>query len=108
MLELQKDLCSNAQRKAGLLINKAASLGMDITGYGCAGENSGNGNVYLWLEDYPFSLYIDLSGDDKINACWSNLMDGEEQFIFDISNNTLDELVQWANELEVIAEHEEV
>jgi len=99
MFEIQKDLCSNAQRKVGLLVNKAAAIGMDITGYGFAGENQNSGNVYLWLEDYAFSLYIPLNSDDQINAVWSNPDNGEEEFILDISNYSLEELESWASDL---------
>jgi hypothetical protein len=48
-------MCSNEVRKAGLLLAKAAELGMDVTGYGEIAVNNSSGNVYIWLEDYAFS-----------------------------------------------------
>ena len=57
-MEIKQNLCANALRKVALLITKASDLGMDISGYGEAAENQHSGNVYLWLEDYPFTLFI--------------------------------------------------
>jgi len=104
-LEIKSNLCSNATRKIGLLITKASDLGMDISGYGFADENTSSGNVYMWLEDYPFTLYIGL-GSDTIYALWTNPNDGEE-IETEVEGLSLDDLYQWAGELEVIAEHEE-
>lgn len=105
-MEIKANLCSNAVRKIGLLITKASELGMDLSGYGFADENQNSGYVYLWLEDYPFTLYIDLGSDD-VQALWTNPNDGEEVETI-VGNQSLDDLYQWTNELEVIAEHEEV
>lgn len=105
ILEIKSNLCSNATRKIGLLITKASDLGMDISGYGFADENTSSGNVYMWLEDYPFTLYIGL-GSDTIYALWTNPNDGEE-IETEVEGLSLDDLYQWAGELEVIAEHEE-
>jgi hypothetical protein len=104
-MEINSNLCSNATRKVALLITKASDLGMDISGYGMADENQNSGYVYLWLEDYPFTLYIDLGSDD-IQALWTNTNDGEEIEAL-VGSMSLDDLIQWCNELEVDAEHEE-
>jgi hypothetical protein len=93
-MEIKSNLCSNAVRKIGLLITKAAELGMQLDGYGFADENKNSGNVYLWLEDYPFSLYIGL-GSDNIYANWSNPNDGEE-IDLDTSKMNLSQLEDWA------------
>lgn len=94
-MEIQKDMCSNAVRKSALLITKASNLGMDISGYGEIGENQNSGNVYLWLEDYPFTLYIDL-GDDTIQAMWTNYDNGDEEAI-DVDSMSLYELEEWCD-----------
>lgn len=99
-MDIQKELCGNELRKVGLLLAKAGSLGMDLSGFGEAGVNRNNGNVYLWLEDYPFSLFIDLSGDDAIQACWSNFDNGDEEFIT-VDNLNLYQLEKWAAELDL-------
>lgn len=105
MFEIEKDLCRNAQLKAGLLIGKACAIGMDITGYGVVGENKSNGNVYLWLEDELFSLYIDL-GSDEIKALWTNYNDGEEEII-SADGVEYDILYDWANDLQEKANAQE-
>lgn len=96
-MEIKSNLCSNATRKVGLLIVKASELGMDLSGYGFADENCNSGNVYLWLEDYPFTLYIGL-GSDTIYALWTNPNDGEE-IETEIEGKTLSELEDWAAQL---------
>jgi len=72
------NMCSNEVRKAGLLLTRAAELGMDVTGYGELAVNPNTGNVYLWLEDYAFTLYIGL-GSDSIIALWTSSEDGTEE-----------------------------
>jgi hypothetical protein len=97
-MEITSNLCANATRKIGLLITKASDLGMDISGYGEAAENCNSGNVYLWLENYPFTLYIGL-GSDIVWACWSSPIDGEEQEKT-TEGMTLEDLESWAYRLE--------
>jgi hypothetical protein len=101
-MEITANLCSNATRKIGLLITKASDLGMDIGGYGEASENTSSGNVYLWLEDYSFTLYIGL-GSDSIYAVWTNSDNGDETVIEVTSTTRLDDLYQWCDGLEVSA-----
>jgi hypothetical protein len=93
-MEIKTNLCSNAVRKIGLLITQAADLGMQLDGYGFADENKNSGNVYLWLEDYPFTLYIGL-GSDNIHAIWSNPNNGDE-IELDTSKMNLSQLEDWA------------
>ena len=102
-MEIQNNLCTNAIRKVALLITKAIDLGMDISGYGEAGENGHNGNVYLWLEDYAFTLYIDLSGKDEIQAIWTNGYNGDEE-TRSADKTTLRELEAWAHYMDVKAD----
>ena len=96
-MEIKSNLGNNQMRKIGLLLTKASNLGMDISGYGFADENPNSGNVYLWLEDYAFTLYIGL-GDDEVMANWSDPYDGEEHDI-EVGDESLSELEQWASEL---------
>lgn len=96
-MEIKSNLCNNAVRKIGLLITKASDLGMNLSGYGFADENQNSGNVYLWLEDYQFTLYIGL-GEDTIYALWSDPEDGEEEEI-EVEGKTLRELEAWTEQL---------
>jgi len=96
-MEIKSNLCSNATRKIALLIIKASELGMDISGYGVADENNMSGNVYLWMEDYPFTLFITL-GSDTIYAMWSDPENGEEHDI-DVDKMGLSEIENWCDEL---------
>lgn len=97
-MNITQNLCSNALRKVALLITKASDLGMDISGEGEAAENQNSGAVYLWLEDYPFTLYIGLGGVDTVYALWSSSQDGREEEI-KTTGETLNSLIKWANDL---------
>jgi hypothetical protein len=100
-----KNLCNNELRKIALLMTKASNLGMDLSSYGFADVNNNSGYTYLWLEDYPFTLFIDLN-TDKIWAVWSHPEDGEETFI-EVGNQCLFELQSWAYKLEEEAQQKE-
>lgn len=106
-MEIQQNLCANATRKIALLITKASDLGMDISGYGNAGENPNSGNVYLWLEDYTFTLYIPLCADDEIQAIWTNIYTGDEETI-EVGAMKLHDLEAWADCLNTSATDAEV
>lgn len=95
MNTITDNMCSNEVRKAGLLLIKAAELGMDVTGYGELGVNINTGNVYLWLEDYQFTLYIGL-GSDRIIALWTSSEDGTEEEYALEACTILDTLNDWA------------
>lgn len=97
-MEINTKLSNNPMRKVALLITKASDLGMDLSIYGSADENPNSGNVYLWLEDYPFTLFINL-GSDEIYASWFDHYTGNEVETA-IGNMSLTELEAWAMELE--------
>jgi hypothetical protein len=93
-----KNLGNKQLRKIALLMTKASDLGMNLSSYGEVGENDRSGNVYLWLEDYPFTLFIDLGSDD-IQACWNSAMTDREEII-EVGKKCLFELESWAYKLE--------
>lgn len=97
-MKIQYNLGSNALRKVALLITKAADMEMVLSGYGQAAENPHSGNVYLWLEDYPFTLFIGPSGNDRIHALWSDPETGEEHEI-DAHDASLFYLESWCEDL---------
>ena len=92
-MQINENLCNNAYRKIAKLLTKASDLGMDLSGYGEASENTTSGHVYLYLEDYNFTLFISL-GSDEVQAVWSNPIDGEEIEI-PVGDLTLAQLEQW-------------
>lgn len=72
-------MCSNEIRKIALIMTRVTEkLGWDISGYGHAAVNENSGNTYVWLEDYPVTPYIALSGGDKVCYSFSCPECGEE------------------------------
>lgn len=96
-MEINSKLTSNELHKAGLLLVKAAELGMDVSGYGQLDVNKGSGNVYLWIEDYNFCLYIPMGSDWTVMACYSCPVDGEEETRK--AGNSMPALEKWAEKL---------
>ena len=92
-----KKLTNDELRKAGLLIVKASELGIDCSGYGQLDVNYNSGNVYLWLEDYPFTLFIGL-WSDHVYVLWSNPENGEEVETA-AGVHTLESLLDWCEQL---------
>lgn len=88
--------------KAMFLIKTAKSYGMDLSGYGELSVNPNSGYTYLWLEDYPFTIYMPITCDltrEDVWALYTCPYDGEEieDSLSDFSN--LDELYEWTEKL---------
>jgi hypothetical protein len=94
---------ANEKRKISLLLSKVRNLGMDTSGYGHGAVNHSSGNVWVWLEDYPFTLYIPPCGDDDIYAVWIDPYDGEEHEVL-AQGKTLAQLIAWCDSLETEGE----
>ena len=92
-MQINENLCNNAYRKIAKILTKASDLGMDLSGYGHADENTTSGHVYLYLEDYPFTLFISL-GSDEVQALWSDPENGEETEI-EVGSMSLNDLIEW-------------
>jgi hypothetical protein len=92
-------MVNNEIRKLGLLITEASRLGMELTGYGEADVNANTGNVYIWSDDYPFSLYIGLN-DDKVFALHSHYETGDETEKLVSLEDNVHTLYDWAKDLE--------
>jgi hypothetical protein len=101
-MQIKEKLCNNAYRKIALLLTKAVDLGMDLSCDGEANENTSSGHVYLYLEDYNFTLFISLGADD-IQALWYSTVDGTEVEI-PVGEMTLSDLEDWAADLDNKAE----
>jgi hypothetical protein len=68
-------------QKAAFLIQEAAKLGMRVDGYGEVNVNQNSGYTYLWLEDYQFTLYMEINCElerKDIYVSWYNPEDGNE------------------------------
>ena len=78
---LTKDFNNAEKQKANLLMSKAVDLDMDFTCYGELARNNSNGNIYLWLEDYDFSLFIRPCESDQVEICWTDMIDGNEEIV---------------------------
>ena len=89
-MQINENLGNNAYRKIAKLLTKATDLGMDLSGYGEASENTSSGHVYLWLEDYSFTLFIGL-GADEIQALWVS-PDSSEETEIPVGNMSLSDL----------------
>lgn len=92
------------QKKAMYLLSVALDLGMEINDrtYGELSVNKNSGYVYLWLEDYPFCLYMPISCElnrDHVYASYSDPNDGEEYEI-ELEDRTIDDLYNWVKDLE--------
>ena len=101
-MQINENLCNNAYRKIAKLLTKAVDLGMDLTGDGYADENQNSGHVYLFMEEYNFTLFISL-GSDEIQALWYSSVDGKEIEI-EVGEMSLSDLETWASDLDVKAD----
>ena len=89
------------QKKALYLLQQALELCIEI-GYGELAVNQSSGYTYLWLEYYPFTLYMPINCDlsvDDIWAMWTNPEDGEVEEI-PLGKNSLSDLYNWVKTLE--------
>jgi len=89
--------------KAAFLILMAKDLDMDIHCYGELDINQNSGYTYLWLEDYPFSLYMPINCDLKredVYVLWTNHQTGEEIEESLEAFNDLKDIYEWVNKLE--------
>jgi hypothetical protein len=85
--------------KALQLIKTAQDLKMELECYGEVATNSRTGNVYLWLEDYPFVLFIGPS-DNIVRVLWTDTYTDEEVEECLDTFSDLDELYYWIEKLE--------
>jgi hypothetical protein len=102
-MEISKNLGSYQLEKVGALLCRAGKLGMDVSGYGKADENPNSGYVYLWLEDYNFTLYIDIPYSG-IFAMWTHPEHGAEEGMPVLDCTTLAEINNWVASLDAEAE----
>lgn len=76
------DMCDWERKKAVFLMGIAEDLGININDYGEIAVNKNSGYVYLWSENYNFSLYMPINCElvkKDIYALWSCSECGEEE-----------------------------
>jgi hypothetical protein len=74
-------MCGWERTKAIFIMKIANELDMDLSESGEIDVNPDSGNTYLWLEDYPFYLYMPISCElvkSDIWALWSDADTDEE------------------------------
>ncbi len=98
-------MCPWEIEKAAYLILKAKQLGMDLNSYGELSVNKNSGNTYLWLEDYPFTLFMPINCELIDEDVFVNYFDSEtgeetDQALSDFSG--INEIYEWVSSLENI------
>ena len=97
------DMCTWERKKAIFLLEIAENdLGMNTSEYGELAVNTNSGYTYLWLEDYMFTLFMPISCElqkTDIYALWTNFNDGTEEEMQLSNDTTLEDIENWAEEL---------
>ena len=85
---------NNEALKICKLIDTSIKFGWDNY-YSEVGINDNNGNVYIYNEDIPYTLFIDLGND--LMACKTDYETGEEDII-EVDNMSWHDLERWGNQ----------
>ena len=97
-------MCDWERKKAIYLMNVAENyLNIDLSEYGLIGVNSNSGNVYLWVESYPFCLYLPINCELTINdiyVSYTNFFNGEESEESLSNFKDTDEIIDWCDKIE--------
>ena len=83
----------------GTLLQTAAKLGIEISGYGELAVNQQSGNTYLWLEDYIRTLYLDCCEKTSVSVLWTCPNCGDESTRTLNKLDTIESLDEWASSL---------
>ena len=99
-----KNLGSWETEKALYLCQVAKNtLDWDLSGYGICDVNPNSGYTYLWLEDYPVCLYMEINcklSESDIWVMWTNTEDGEEVEECLEKFGSMNEIYDWVRDLE--------
>jgi len=96
-------MCEWERKKAIFLMYISDNLGYDLSNAE-VDVNSSSGYVYVWSEDFNFSLYMPINCDlikSDVWALWTNSEDGEEIEFNLKDDTTLKNLEDWVRGLEV-------
>lgn len=90
-------------KKANFLVLTAKQLNMNLNCFGELSVNQSSGYTYLFLEDYSFTLFMNLDSELKRNdvyVLWTDSYTGEEVEESLSQFNHLGEIEEWANQLD--------
>jgi len=91
--------------KAIYLVQCAKKLCMNLNSYGEIAVNPNSGYTYLWSEDYPFTLYMEIDCRLNENDVWvqfTDLEDGEETKRRLSEFESIEDIYEWIESLENI------
>jgi len=98
-----ENMCDWERKKAIFLMGVAEELGYSLKDYGEVALNENSGYVYVWSENYNFSLYMPINCElqkSDVLALWSNSNNGNEEEMNLTEDTTLKDIEEWANNLE--------
>lgn len=98
-----KDMCDWERKKAIFLMKTAEDLGISTNDYGEVALNTSSGYVYLWSENFNFSLYMPINCElvkTDISVLWSCPECGQEEEFSLNDSSILKDIENEINELE--------
>jgi hypothetical protein len=104
-MEININKMCNWERKKSIYLMEIAEnkLNMDLSEYGFCDVNQSNGNVYIWLENYPFSIYLpincELTESDVIVLYTDNNHGDETELTLD-NFDDIDDIYKWIEKIE--------
>jgi hypothetical protein len=97
-------MCSWERKKAIYLMDVAENkLNMDLSDYGFCDVNQSNGNVYIWSESYPFSLYLPINcelTESNVIVLYTDSHHGDETEQWLNNFNDIDDIYKWIEKIE--------
>lgn len=98
------NMCNWERKKAIYLMNIAENkLDMNLNDYGFLDVNQNTGNVYIWLENYPFSLYLPINcelTENDIYVLYTDTETGEETEETLDKFEDLNDIYKWIEKIE--------
>ena len=76
---------------------------MKLNGHGEIAVNQSSGYTYLWLEDYPFTLFMNIScelTEDDVYVLYSDSYNGDETEQYLSMFESLKDIYNWVKTLE--------
>ena len=97
-------MCQWERKKAIYLMDIAENkLNMDLSDYGFCGVTQNSGNVYIWSESYPFSLYLPINcelTESDVIVLYTDSNHGEETELTLNNFDDIDDIYKWIEKIE--------